>query len=98
MTALGAKVVIERLATLRPGPTWRGTAPVGVSLALVALFLVELGVKPLPLQAVAVGREVPEAYRWLARERPGPIVEIPLDPLGSDQSYLYPASCTGCRW
>jgi hypothetical protein len=89
LSALGVQVLAERVAALRSAPAWRRWAPGAVALALVALFLAELGAKPVPLQAVPTGAGVPEVYRWLARARPGPIVEIPLDPLGGDQEYLF---------
>lgn len=89
LSALGVQVLVERAAAFRPGATWRRLAPPAVALALIALFLVELGGKPPPLQAVPTGAGVPEVYRWLARERPGPVVELPLDPLGRDAEYLY---------
>jgi len=82
LSALGVQVLAERAAK------WWRWAPLGVTLALVALFLVELGGKPLPMQTVPVGRDVPEVYRWLARERPGPIVEVPLTP-EAEGEYLY---------
>jgi len=51
-----------------------------VSAGLIGLFLLELGWKPLPLVQVPVGAAVPPVYRWLAVERPGPIVELPYGP------------------
>lgn len=89
LSALGAQVVAERVAALRAGATWRRLAEPATGLALVGLFLLELGAKPLPLQAAPGGRDAPEVYRWLARERPGPIVEIPADFSVRDQKYLY---------
>src|SRR5262249_28258158 len=89
LTALGAAAVTERVGR------WSGTAggprvaPALVGLALTALFFLELGAKPLPLQSVPTGDGIPEVYRWLATARPGPIVEIPLDPFTLDQKYLY---------
>ena len=88
LSALGVQVLAERLAS-RSGPSWRRWAPGAVALVLVALFLLELGAKPLPLQALPIGREIPEIYRWLARERPGPIVEIPVGLPQYEQEYLY---------
>ena len=89
LSALGVQAVVERVAAFRAGATWGRLAPPAVAFALVLLFLVELGAKPLPLQAVPTGAAVPEVYRWLARERPGPVVEIPLDLQGRDQEFLY---------
>jgi hypothetical protein len=89
VAALGVQALIERVAAARPLTAGRRLAPPAVALALVGFFLLELGTKPWPLQAVPTGRDVPEVYRWLARARPGPIVEIPLDLLGRDEEYLY---------
>jgi hypothetical protein len=88
-SALGVQVLAERAAAFGPGTTWRRLAPAAVGLTLVGLFLLELGAKPWPLQAMRVGRDVPEVYRWLARERPGPIVEIPVALPQHEQEYLY---------
>jgi hypothetical protein len=82
LSALGVQALAERVAR------WGRWAPVTVSVVLVALFLLEVGGKPLPLQAVPVGRDIPEVYRWLARERPGPIVEVPVAP-EHEGEYLY---------
>jgi hypothetical protein len=89
LAALGAQASIERAAAWREGPGWRRLAAPATALALIALFLLELGAKPLPRQAVATARDAPEVYRWLARERPGPTVEIPVDFTGRDQKYLF---------
>jgi hypothetical protein len=89
LSALGAQAVIERVAALSAGATWRRMAAPATGLALVGLFLLELGAKPLPLQAAPSGRDAPEVYRWLARERPGPLAEIPVDFTPRDQKYLY---------
>jgi hypothetical protein len=89
LSALGAQVIAERVAALAPRAAWRRWAPGAVALALVGLFLVELGGKPLPLQAVPIGPGIPEVYRWLGRERPGPIVEVPIGVPQHEQTYLY---------
>ena len=89
LAALGVQALSERAAAVRPAAGWRRLATPTVGLALLGLFFLELGAKPLPLQAVPTGREIPEVYRWLARERPGPIVEIPFDVVGGGQEYLY---------
>ena len=89
LSALGIQALAERVAALRPRPAWRRWTPAAVGLVLVMLFLLELGAKPHPLQAVPIGSDVPEVYRWLARERPGPIVEIPVDLADREQEYLY---------
>lgn len=89
LSAFGAQVVTERVAAWGGGTAWRRLAGPAVGLTLIGLFLMELGAKPLPLQAVPTGRDVPAVHRWLARERPGPIVEIPTDFTTRDQKYLY---------
>lgn len=89
LAALGARVIAERALALSPRPAWRRAASPIVGLALAGLFLLELGAKPLPRQAVPTGRDVPEVYRWLGRERPGPIVEIPLGVPLDEHRYLY---------
>jgi hypothetical protein len=89
LSALGVQVLAERVAGLRASATWRRWAPTAVASILVGLFLLELGAKPLPLQAVPIGPDVPEVYRWLARVRPGPLVEIPLGVPRYEQEYLY---------
>jgi hypothetical protein len=55
----------------------------------MTLFTVELGLKPLPLARVQTGDEVPEVYRWLAAERLGPIVELPIGVIEDDFRYMY---------
>jgi hypothetical protein len=89
LSALGAQVLAERAAAFGRGTTWRRLAPAAVGLTLVGLFLLELGAKPWPTQAMRSGRDVPEVYRWLARERPGPIVEIPVALPQHEHDYLY---------
>jgi hypothetical protein len=89
LSALGAQFLGERVAATRPHAAWRRWAPALVSAALVALFLLELGAKPLPLQAVPVGADIPEVYRWLAQARPGPIVEIPVADPQAEHLYVY---------
>ena len=88
LSALGVQVLTERVSS-RVGSAWRRWVPGGVAFVLVALFLLELGAKPLPQQTVPVGRAVSEVYRWLARERPGPIVEIPIGLPQYEGEYLY---------
>jgi hypothetical protein len=64
-----------------PVSRWLGARPrlaqPLVSVAFIGLFLIELGWKPLPLVAVPTGQYTPDVYRWLAAERPGPLVELP---------------------
>jgi hypothetical protein len=92
LSALGVQVLVDRVTALLPQAAPRRWAPTVVGVVLVGLFLVELGAKPHPIQAVPVGDGVPEVYRWLARERPGPIVEIPVGLADREQEYLYLSS------
>ena len=55
----------------------------------ITLFTVELGLKPLPLARIQTGTEVPEVYRWLAAERLGPIIELPIGVMEDDFRYMY---------
>src|SRR6266850_253994 len=55
LSALGAQVVAERMAALHAGATWRRMAAPATGFALVGLYLLELGAKPLPLQAAPSG-------------------------------------------
>jgi len=57
-----------------------------VALSCIALFTLEFGYKPLSLIRMPVGLEVPEVYRWLAAEKPGPLVELPA---GMWENYKY---------
>ena len=88
LSALGAQVLGERLGAWGSGVRWRRLAPAVVAVVLIGLFLLELGAKPWPLQAERTGRDVPAVYRWLARERPGPIVEIPVALPQYEHDYL----------
>jgi hypothetical protein len=57
------------------------TLPIGqaiLALCLLSLFALELGFKSLPLTKIPTDNDVPEVYRWLAVEKPGPIVELPI--------------------
>ena len=89
LSAFGAQMLAERLAGPSSPLAWRRLAPATAGLALIGLFLLELGGKPWPLQAARTGRDVPEVYRWLARERPGPIVEIPVALPQHEHDYLF---------
>lgn len=89
LSAFGAQVLAERVAALGSARAWRRLAPAVVGLATVGLFLLELGAKPWPLQAARTGEDVPPVYRWLARERPGPIVEIPVALPQHEHDYLF---------
>ncbi|MGH8070511.1 MAG: hypothetical protein ACRERE_35790 [Candidatus Entotheonellia bacterium] len=88
LAALGALKLVEvcrRLGNARPIAK---AMPALVALALMALALLELGLQPLPLARIPTREEIPEVYRWLAAEQPGPIVEVPLGIL-QDFEYLY---------
>src|SRR5262245_4760572 len=50
--------------------------PALTAIALIGLFLAELGVKPLPVIAVPPPSPV---HRWLAAQRPGAVMELPLE-------------------
>jgi hypothetical protein len=89
LAALGALALAERAAALARGRAGRRVAAAFVAFALGGLFLLELGAKPLPLQPTPTGREIPEVYRWLARERPGPLVELPVAVPRYEHQYLY---------
>lgn len=67
---------------------WSPRAPALAAVGVLAVFLLELGAQPLPTVAVPTGATVPPVYRWLARARPGPIVELPFES-SFDQRYLY---------
>ena len=50
-----------------------------LALFWISLFMLELGLKPLPLAGIPTGHQVPEVYRWLAATPlKGAIVELPL--------------------
>jgi hypothetical protein len=89
LAALGAVALAERAAARVHGSAARPLAPALVALALGGLFLLELGARPLPLEPVPVGGEIPDVYRWLARERPGPLVELPVAIPQHEHRYLY---------
>jgi hypothetical protein len=62
---------------LRPPWTYRLQAL--LALFWMILFMLELGFKPLPLERIPSGQDVPQVYRWLAtKPLNGPIVELPL--------------------
>lgn len=85
LAALGAMRCAEALADVR----WRWLrrlAPLS-PVVLVALSLAELGTRPLPLDETPTARR-PEVYGWLARQRPGPLLELPMG-LDVEMRYLY---------
>ena len=88
LAALGAIWIGERIARSRRVQRWRAWIPAFVSLALAALFLGELGMKPLPLAISPTEPEVPRVYSWLGSTGSGPLLELPLD-RSVDQRYLF---------
>jgi hypothetical protein len=69
--ALLAALGVPRLVRFRGGPL--------LALALASLTAAEQWRRPGPGFRVPAGSELPEVYRWLARDR-GPVVELPLFP------------------
>ena len=65
-----------------PEPAWQGV----LALLCLALITSELGFKPTQLTRIPVGREVPEVYRWLAAQSPGPLIELPT---GMWENFMY---------
>jgi hypothetical protein len=50
-----------------------------LALFWIGLFILELGFKPLPLDVIPTGQNIPQVYRWLAtKPLDGPIIELPL--------------------
>jgi hypothetical protein len=84
-TPLAALGILRCAEALRARRRPRGD--VLVALAVVAAAFLELGTRPLPLEETPITR-VPAAYRWLATERPGPVVELPMG-LDVEMQYLY---------
>ncbi|MGH7390457.1 MAG: hypothetical protein ACREM3_13515, partial [Candidatus Rokuibacteriota bacterium] len=66
---------------------WRAAAPAVTAVALLALALAELGPRPMALAESPTARP-PDAYRWLAKRRPGPVVELPVGD-ATDLRHLY---------
>lgn len=88
LAALGALKLSEAFQRLTQAKPMATLARPLIPLSLMALALIELGLKPLPLAKIPTGQEIPEVYRWLAANRPGPIVEFPTGFL-QDYEYLY---------
>jgi hypothetical protein len=63
-------------------PAWHAV----LTLLCLGLFSWELGGKPLQLTRIPTGHEVPEVYRWLAAEEPGPLIELPA---GMWENFMY---------
>jgi hypothetical protein len=59
-----------------------------LAICWLSLFMLELGFKPLALARIQTGDEIPAVYRWLAAEKPGPMIEVPLG-RGEDYQYMY---------
>jgi hypothetical protein len=77
--------VTVRLGSHRASPR---TYQAVLALTCLGLFMLELGCKPIPLAQIQTGDEIPDVYRWLAAEKPGPILEVPLG-RGEDCQYMY---------
>jgi hypothetical protein len=88
LASLGAVRLSEAFAKLTRATPLARFAPALMALLLIALALLELGLKPLPLAKISTGQDIPAVYRWLAAERPGPIIELPFG-LFQDYSYVY---------
>ncbi|HXH11940.1 MAG TPA: hypothetical protein VNP04_19525 [Alphaproteobacteria bacterium] len=88
LAALGACKLCSMFQHWLPGKRLSAVVSLVVSAGLITLGLLELGLKPLPLARMPISDEIPEVYRWLAQERPGPIVEIPLG-IFQEYEYLY---------
>lgn len=73
LLALLGAIPLVALGAARVGAFTR--RPALTAVALIGLFFVELGAKPLPLVAVPPPSS---AQQWLTVERPGPVVELPL--------------------
>ncbi len=87
LAALGAVKLAEIAEGWSRGARWRAAAPALTAIGLLALMLAELGPRPLAL-AESPTAHPPEAYRWLAERRPGPIVELPVGD-ATDLRHLY---------
>jgi hypothetical protein len=59
-----------------------------LALSCLGVFFLELGFKPIQLVKIETGHEVPEVYRWLAVNQPGPIVEFPIG-MWENFRYMY---------
>jgi hypothetical protein len=77
LAALGVLRCGERCRRAVRSPRWSPLITPLVALGAIALALAELGSKPMPVVAIPAGADVPAVYGWLARERPGPLVELP---------------------
>ena len=72
----------------RPAPRWR----VGIPALLLGLVVLESLVWPAArTERVPVAKAVPQVYRWLADEAPGPVLELPMAfaPGGPRLDYQY---------
>jgi hypothetical protein len=77
LAALGVLRCGEQCRRAVQSSRWSPFITPFVALLAIALALVELGGKPMPVVAIPAGADVPPVYGWLARERPGPVVELP---------------------
>lgn len=87
LTALGCLRCAEILVARRILRTrWASSA--AVATIVISLVVVEIGLGPFPMAPAPADARAPEVYRWLAREQPGPIVELPFGLL-KDYRYLF---------
>ncbi len=85
LCALGAVKIAEVAGRWSTAVRWRAAAPAVTAIALLALA--ELGPHPIALAESPTARP-PQAYRWLAEHRPGPVVELPVGD-ATDLRHLY---------
>jgi hypothetical protein len=57
--------------------------------SFLGLFFFELGFKPIPLDRIETGHRIPEVYRWLSAQKPGPILELPMSFEGNFRSMYF---------
>ncbi len=66
-----------------------------VALAIPVALVIELSVAP--VRWFMVIPEAPDVYRWLAKQPPSPIVELPLGSSGPEYLYMFRATVHGQR-
>jgi hypothetical protein len=94
LAALGAGPLVA-LACLRCAALLAARWPLrarwtaaAVAAVVIAFVTVEMGAGHFPMAPAPAQASLPEVYRWLARERPGPVVELPFGQL-PDYRYLF---------
>jgi hypothetical protein len=88
LAALGVLKLVEACRRFGSVRSPAKVIPPLVATALVVVTFLELGLQPLPLARVPTREDIPEVYRWLAGDQPGPIVEVPIG-IMQDYEYLY---------